>query len=77
MIFRGVVFRIVEEAPRHLVGSRHHGGIEAGLLLGAAYVLTRRLWLAIGIHFGWNFMQAGVFGRISRAAKSGASSRPD
>lgn len=37
-------------------------GIEAGLLLGAAYVLTRRLWLAIGIYFGWNFMQAGVFG---------------
>ena len=37
-------------------------GIEAGVLLGAAYVLTRRLWLVIGIHFGWNFIQAGVFG---------------
>ena len=37
-------------------------GLEAGVLLGAAYILTRRLWLAIGIHFGWNFMQAGVFG---------------
>ena len=37
-------------------------GIEAGMLLGAAYVATRRLWLAIGIHFGWNFMQAGIFG---------------
>ena len=37
-------------------------GIEAGMLLGAAYVVTRRLWLAVGVHFGWNFMQAGVFG---------------
>ena len=36
--------------------------LEAGVLLGAAYVLTRRLWMAIGIHFAWNFTQAGIFG---------------
>lgn len=30
--------------------------VGAGLLLGAAYLLTRRLWLAVGIHFGWNFV---------------------
>lgn len=36
--------------------------VEAGLLLGAAYMLTRRLWLAIGIHAGWNFTQGWVFG---------------
>lgn len=35
--------------------------IEAGLLLGAAYMLTRSLWLAIGIHFGWNVTQGFVF----------------
>ena len=35
--------------------------IEAGVLLGAAYLLTRRLWLAIGIHLTWNAVQAGVF----------------
>lgn len=35
--------------------------LEAGVLLGAAYFLTRRLWLAIGIHTGWNFAQAGFF----------------
>jgi membrane protease YdiL (CAAX protease family) len=32
-------------------------GIEGGILLSAAYVLTRRLWLAIGIHFAWDFAQ--------------------
>lgn len=37
-------------------------GIEGGLLLSAAYVLTRRLWLAIGIHFAWDFSQDAVFG---------------
>ena len=41
--------------------------IEAGTFLGAAYMLTRRLWLPIGIHTGWNFAEGGVFG----AAESG------
>lgn len=35
--------------------------IEAGLLLGAAYMLTRNLWLPIGLHAGWNFTQGEVF----------------
>jgi membrane protease YdiL (CAAX protease family) len=38
--------------------------LEAGILLAAAYTLTRRLWLAIGIHFAWNFMQGGIFGIV-------------
>lgn len=36
--------------------------LEAGLMLGAAFMLTRRLWFAIGIHFAWNFAQGGIFG---------------
>jgi membrane protease YdiL (CAAX protease family) len=36
--------------------------LEAGVLLGAAYMLTRRLWLVIGIHAAWNYVQGGVFG---------------
>jgi membrane protease YdiL (CAAX protease family) len=35
--------------------------MEAGILLGAAYLLKRRLWLAVGIHAGWNFTQGWVF----------------
>ena len=35
--------------------------MEAGILLGGAYILTRRLWLAIGIHAAWNFTQGWVF----------------
>ena len=35
--------------------------LEAGVLLGAAYLITRRLWSAIGIHTAWNFVQAGIF----------------
>jgi uncharacterized protein len=43
-------------------------GIEGGVLLSAAYVLTRRLWLAIGIHFAWDFAQDYVFG-VSRGVE--------
>lgn len=35
--------------------------VEAGIMLGAAYLITRRLWLAIGIHAGWNFAQGWLF----------------
>ena len=36
--------------------------LEAGIMLAAAYMLTRKLWLAIGIHMAWNFAQGGIFG---------------
>jgi len=42
--------------------------LEAGVLLGIAYAATRSLWLPIGVHFGWNFTEGGIFG----AAVSGA-----
>lgn len=38
--------------------------IEAGLLLAAAYMLTRRLWLGIGFHIAWNYTQSAVFGGV-------------
>jgi|SRR5665213_115164 len=36
--------------------------LEAGVLLGAAFMITRRLWLPIGLHAAWNFTQSGIFG---------------
>ena len=35
--------------------------VEAGILLGGAYMLTRSLWLPIGLHAAWNVMQGAVF----------------
>jgi len=43
--------------------------LEAGVFLAAAYTVTRRLWFVIGVHFGWNFTEGGIFG----AAVSGTT----
>ena len=34
---------------------------EAGVMLGAAYMLTRSLWLPMGLHAAWNFTQGEIF----------------
>ncbi|QYN40392.1 CPBP family intramembrane metalloprotease [Pseudonocardia sp. DSM 110487] len=83
LLFRGILFRIVEERAGTwialmltglLFGLSHlfnpHASlwgaiaiaIEAGATLAAAYAATRTLWVPIGLHFGWNFALAGIFG---------------
>ncbi|MDT0427709.1 CPBP family intramembrane glutamic endopeptidase [Streptomyces salyersiae] len=82
VMFRGVLFRIIEEytgtwialiSTGLVFGLMHLANphadlwgaiaiaIEAGGMLGAAYIATRSLWLPIGLHFGWNFAAAGIF----------------
>ena len=39
--------------------------VEAGVLLGAAFIYRRNLWFPIALHFAWNFMQSGIFGAIT------------
>lgn len=46
--------------------------VEAGIMLGAFYALTGRLWVSIGFHVTWNFAQGYLFG----AAVSGGSIGP-
>ena len=36
--------------------------IEAGLVMGAAYKCSGTLWLPIGIHWAWNYVQGNVLG---------------
>ena len=41
-------------------------------MLGAIYMLTRRLWAAIGLHAAWNFAQGGIYGiPVSGLASAG------
>jgi membrane protease YdiL (CAAX protease family) len=36
--------------------------IEAGILLALIYLVTRSLWVCIGLHAAWNFVQGTVYG---------------
>ncbi|MGN2246977.1 CPBP family intramembrane glutamic endopeptidase [Frateuria sp. GZRR35] len=36
--------------------------IEAGILFGLLYLVTRSLWICMGLHAAWNFVQGTVYG---------------
>jgi membrane protease YdiL (CAAX protease family) len=47
--------------------------VEAGLMLAAFYVATGRLWMSVGVHAAWNFMQGPFFGaRVSGNIEHGS-----
>lgn len=50
--------------PAATIAGAVYISIEAGLLLAAAYLVTRRLWIAIGFHMAWNYVQSAVFSGV-------------
>jgi membrane protease YdiL (CAAX protease family) len=93
LLFRGVVFRILEErtgsviavvASSIIFGLTHlvndHAtlwgtlalGIEGGTLTAACYLVSRSLWLPIGVHFAWDFTHIGVFGLPTSSSIGGS-----
>ena len=46
--------------------------LQAGVVLGAAYALTHRLWMALGLHMAWDFANDGIFG-VGIAGQSGTA----
>lgn len=63
LIISALIFGFLHGAnPGATLASSVAIALEAGLLLGMTYVLTRRLWLSIGLHAAWNFTQGGIFG---------------
>ncbi|MFG6282841.1 CPBP family intramembrane glutamic endopeptidase [Sphingomonas sp. S6] len=47
--------------------------VEAGLMLAAFYLVTGRIWMAVGVHAAWNFVQGPVFGaRVSGGTDTGS-----
>ena len=45
-----------------LEGAKLTSGGRKGVLLAAVFMLTRRLWMVIGVHTAWNFAEGGIFG---------------
>jgi membrane protease YdiL (CAAX protease family) len=85
LLFRGALFRIVEEwlgswislvvssllfgfmhllNPAGTVTGAVFISVEAGLLLAAGYMVTRRLWMSMGFHGAWNYTQSAIFSGI-------------
>lgn len=62
VILSSLIFSAMHNAnPNFSIGALF-GLFAAGLFLAFAYVITRQLWLPIGIHIGWNFFEGTVFG---------------
>ena len=85
LLFRGALFRIVEEwlgswislavssfvfgfvhllNPAATLTGAVFISVEAGLLLAAGYMVTRRLWMSMGFHFAWNYTQSAIFSGV-------------
>ncbi|WP_229704392.1 CPBP family intramembrane glutamic endopeptidase [Gemmobacter aquaticus] len=56
--------------PDATLGGAIYISIEAGLLLAAAYLVTRRLWICMGFHMAWNYFQSAVFSGVVSGAVS-------
>ncbi len=54
--------------PAATLGGAIYISIEAGLLLSAAYLVTRRLWICMGFHMAWNYVQSAVFSGVVSGA---------
>lgn len=47
--------------------------IEAGLMLATFYLITGRIWMAVGVHAAWNLFQGSIFGaRVSGFSERGS-----
>jgi membrane protease YdiL (CAAX protease family) len=56
--------------PGATLGGAIYICVEAGLLLSAAYLVTRRLWICMGFHMAWNYFQSAVFSGVVSGAVS-------
>ena len=71
IVLSGALFGLLHALyPGATLASTAAIAVEAGILLAAAYLVTRSLWLAIGLHIGWNFTEGGIFGAAVSGGKS-------
>ena len=94
VIFRGIVFRMIDERFNTVVayivsalifgavhltnnGATWWAGlaiaIEAGILLSAAYKYSGTLWMPVGIHWSWNYVQGNILGFAVSGGDAGES----
>lgn len=62
VLISSVIFALAHLANPNISVLAVLGLVLAGLFLAYAYMRTRKLWLPIGLHIGWNFFEGSVFG---------------
>jgi uncharacterized protein len=65
LIISGVIFGGVHLINPHVTIVSFLCITVVGVLLAAAYMYYKNLWVPIAIHFAWNFTQNGIFGAIT------------
>lgn len=62
VVISSAVFGLLHIANPNATWVSVTGIFLAGVFFAYAYLRTRRLWLPIGMHLGWNFFEGVVFG---------------
>jgi len=62
LVISSAIFGSLHLANPHASWIGAFGIFFAGLFLGYAYIRTKKLWLSMGLHIGWNFFEGVVFG---------------
>jgi membrane protease YdiL (CAAX protease family) len=62
VVLSSSVFALAHVANPHANWASALGIFAAGLFLAFAYVRTGQLWLAMGLHWGWNLFQGPILG---------------
>jgi hypothetical protein len=61
-VVSSVLFGLLHAGNPHATWYSTLAIILAGLFLASGYLVTRSLWLPIGLHFSWNLFQGTIFG---------------
>lgn len=72
LVFVGLLFGLSHAARENMTAVGFLGFVLEAVILLAAFAMTRRLWLAWGLHAGWNYLQDGILG----LPNSGVTSLP-
>ena len=69
LVVVGLVFGLLHMGDENATPMVGISLVILGIMLSAAFMLTRRLWLAWGIHAGWNYSQECLFGMPGKATE--------
>ncbi|QEC67416.1 CPBP family intramembrane metalloprotease [Panacibacter ginsenosidivorans] len=66
LLITTILFAVIHSGSNHATFlSVCATSMQAGVLLSAAFIFSRNLWVPIFLHFAWDFAEPGIFGAIN------------